>query len=465
MSLSPTTPPEVAGAMSGLRWPLGPRPQGIPLFWRTFLLLGALLLGSVVAWFWTFRMLEEEPRALQGAQQLASVVNLTRAALVHADAEARVSLVKILVEQENVRIAVREPSDTHRPYDHDALSRRISESLASRLGADTIVAREVNGFAGLWIGFVIDQDKYWLLADPERVGSVQGQTWLVWLLMAASLSMLGAASLTGLLNRPLQQLSAATTRVREGDFRSVRLDETVPTVEIRAVNRGFNRMAEQLAQAESDRTLMLAGISHDLRTPLARLRLETEMSVPDETVRELMAADIEQVTAILDKFLDYARAEHVQMQTVALPALLHTALQPYAGSPDCVVELQVPPGCQVQADPVELRRVLDNLLENASRYGRSPDGSLRLALHVGAEPHAVTLQLSDQGAGVPPALLPRLTEPFFRADEARTAATGAGLGLAIVARTVQRMGGELSLHPGPLGGLQAHVRLQAASQA
>lgn len=130
-----------------------PPVHSISLFWRTFLLLGALLLGSVMAWFQTFRALEEEPRALQGAQQLASVVNLTRAAMVHADAIARVSLVKTLVEQENVRIAVREPSDTHKAYDQDPLSRRISESLASRLGEDTIVAREVNGFPGLWIGF------------------------------------------------------------------------------------------------------------------------------------------------------------------------------------------------------------------------------------------------------------------------------------------------------------------------
>ena len=438
-----------------------PDDKGISLFWRTFLLLGALLLGSVIAWFLAFRALEEEPRALQSAQQLASVVNLTRAAMIHADPIARVSLVKTLVEQENVRIAVREPTDTHLAYDQDALSRRISEQLASRLGADTIVAREVNGFQGLWIGFVIDDDNFWLLADPERVGSVQGQTWLVWLAIAASFSLVGAAAFAGLLNRPLKQLSAATSRIRDGDFRSSRLDEGVATVEIREVNVGFNRMAEQLAKAEADRTLMLAGISHDLRTPLARLRLETEMSVPEDTPRQLMAADIEQVTAIIDKFLDYARAEHVQMRRVNLNDVLAAALQAYAGTPDCVVRWTADRTWHVMADDVELRRVIDNLLENASRYGRGEDQTLLLDITVSEAGGMVRLSLVDHGSGVPADVLPRIVEPFFRANEARTAATGSGLGLAIAVKTMQRMGGQLRLQPAPTGGLQAELLLRA----
>jgi two-component system osmolarity sensor histidine kinase EnvZ len=97
--------------------------------------------------------------------------------------------------------------------------------------------------------------------------------------------------------------------MRDGDFDASLLDEKVATSEIREVNIGFNRMAEQLSKIEQDRVIMLAGISHDLRTPLARLRLETEMSVSDADAREHMAADITQLDAIIDKFLDYARPE------------------------------------------------------------------------------------------------------------------------------------------------------------
>src|SRR5690606_40668264 len=125
--------------------PLDSRPpRELSLFWRTFILLAVLLLGCIIAWLQTFRALEFEPRALQSAQQLASLVNLTRAALVHSDSIARVSLVKTLADEEGVRIAPREPTDTYRLYNTDSLSRRVSERLSARLGPDTLVAREVN---------------------------------------------------------------------------------------------------------------------------------------------------------------------------------------------------------------------------------------------------------------------------------------------------------------------------------
>lgn len=444
-----------------MKLPPAPATLSISLFWRTYLMLGLLLLGSLGAWFGTFRLLEERPRVMQSAQQIASVVNLTRAAMEHADPISRVSLVKTLVERENVRIAVREPTDVFVPYNDNELSQQFSALLAARLGRDTIVAKSVNGFEGLWIGFVIDENNFWLLADPERIGQIRGETWLVWLGIAATLSLIGAALLAGLLNRPLKQLANAAARVRAGDFRSPRLDEQVTTEEIRRVNVGFNRMAEQLAKAETDRTLMLAGISHDLRTPLARLRLETEMSVPDDMARQLMANDIEQVTAIIDKFLDYARAEHVVMAPVAMDDVLTAALQPYLGTPDCRISAPPASGCTVMADAVELRRVLDNLLENASRYGRSPDKTLTIDVAITAAAPWVTLTLSDHGAGVPDEMLPRLVEPFFRANEARTAATGSGLGLAIAQKTVQRMGGQLLLQRAKTGGLAASIRLQS----
>lgn len=436
--------------------------SGISLFWRTFLLLALLLLGSMVAWIQTFRTLEEAPHAVQSAQQLASLVNLTRAALVHADPIARVSLVKTLVDEENVRIAVREPSDVYRNYDQDSLSRRLRTTLIERLGPGTIVAQEVNGFSGLWIGFQIGEENFWLLADPERVGAIDGITWLVWLGIAGSVSILGAALITRLINLPLKQLSIATARVREGDFRASHLDEDVSTDEIRHVNVGFNRMAERLRKAEADRTLMLAGISHDLRTPLARLRLETEMSVADETARELMAADIEQVNTIIDKFLDYARAHQTRLEVVNLREVLDLSSQPLLPSGLLELNISVPAETRVQADPVELRRVFTNLLENTMRYGKGANGMAKVDISCEAKGTQVHIRLRDHGPGVKPDQLARLTEPFYRGDEARTAALGSGLGLAIVSKTVARMGGEVRLSNHAQGGLVADIQLKKA---
>ncbi|MGA0570724.1 ATP-binding protein [Variovorax sp. VNK109] len=444
--------------------PLEMRPKvGLSLFWRTFFLLALLLVGCTVAWLQTFRSLEYEPRAIQTAHQLASLVNLTRAALVYSDSIARVSLIKTLADQEGVRILPREPVDTYEPFTSDALDERITEELVARLGAGTTVASSVNGEPGLWVGFVIDGDAYWLLVDPTRFSRVGGRTWLIWLIIAAALSLAGAAVIAGLINRPLKKLSFAASRVRDGDFAASRLDERTVTNEIREVNIGFNRMAEQLAKIEQDRAVMLAGISHDLRTPLARLRLETEMSVSDETARAHMAADITQLDAIIDKFLDYARPDHVELSPVSLREVVDLCTYAVQEQQDIRVKVDIPENLKVMADDVELARVVSNLLENARRYGKTPQtGVATVTMVARARETSVLLRVRDYGQGVPPDVLANLTKPFFRGDTARTEATGAGLGLSIVDKTIQRMGGEFTLSNASSGGLAAHIKLQRA---
>ena len=299
---------------------------GLNLFWRTFFLLALLLVGSILAWLQTLRALEFEPRTLHTAQQIASLVNLSRAALVHSDAIARVSLIKTMADQEGVRILPREPKDKFALLDNTALGNRLTDELTQRLGPDTIVAQSVNGENGLWVGFNINGDPNWLLMDRSRFSPAGGRTWLIWLITAAALSLGGAAAIARLINRPLKQLSYAANRVKDGDFAASHLDEEVVTSEIREVNIGFNRMAQKLAKLEQDRAVMLAGISHDLRTPLARLRLETEMSVTDEVAREHMVADIVQLDATIDKFLDYARPDHVTLTPVNLLAVVSSCV-------------------------------------------------------------------------------------------------------------------------------------------
>lgn len=443
--------------------PLESRPRrGFSLFWRTFFFLALLLFGSIVAWLQTYRSLESEPRAIQSAQQLASLVNLSRAALRYSDAIARVSLIKTLADEEKVRITMREPSDRFDIFESDALGQRISEELKARLGSNTVVASDVNGVKGLWIGFSIDKDVYWLQTDVSRIGPSRGSTWLIWLITAAALSLAGAALIARLINRPLKLLSFAASRMRDGDFDASLLDEKAATSEIREVNIGFNRMAEQLSKIEQDRVIMLAGISHDLRTPLARLRLETEMSVADPEARAHMAADITQLDAIIDKFLDYARPDPAQLAPVSLNAIVEAAVYAVADYDDLRVTVTMPDNLNVLADEVELLRVLSNLIENARRYGKTPETGIALVDIAAKERDQwVRIKVRDHGQGVSAEMLPKLTRPFFRGDAARTAATGAGLGLAIVEKTVQRMGGIFGLANTASGGLAAHIKLRA----
>ncbi|MDB5885534.1 MAG: integral rane sensor signal transduction histidine kinase [Polaromonas sp.] len=433
----------------------------INLFWRTFFFLAILLFGSIIAWLQTFRAVETEPRAIQNAQQLAILVNTTRVALRYSDPISRVLMIKALAEEERVRILLHEPKDVFEPYVSDEFGERIANELTGRLGDGTLVAGMVNGQKGLWIGFSVGGDAYWLLTDPSQLGPSRTSTWAIWLMTAAALSLAGAAVIARLINQPLKQLSFAASRMRDGDFDASRLDEQVATSEVREVNIGFNRMAAQLSKIEQDRVVMLAGISHDLRTPLARLRLETEMSVADPDARQHMVEDIAQLDAIIDKFLDYARPEPAHLEPILLNEVISKLLYAVAEYPDMNVTVSVPDNTRVLADRVDLSRVIANLLENSRRYGKSSEtGMAQVEISARISEAWVLVKIRDHGNGVAPEVLPRLTNPFFRGDVARTEATGAGLGLAIAEKTVLRMGGLFSLSNTSSGGLAAHIKLR-----
>ena len=434
----------------------------LSLFWRTFFLLAVLLVGGVFAWLQTFRALEFEPRAVQAAQQIASLVNLSRAALRQADGINRVALVKTMSNQEAVRILPREPGDRWAPFETDRFSRAIGHELRSNLGPGTLVANNVNGVDGLWVGFSIEKDPYWLQADQTRVHPMAGSTWLLWVSISLLATVLGSAAVARLINQPLRDLSFAASRIRDGEYES-RLDENTLTSEIREVNMGFNRMARELAKVEEDRAVMLAGISHDLRTPLARLRLEAEMSVEDDEAKRNMALDIDQLDAIIDKFMDYARPGETKLVSVHLSTVVDREMAASRDPSQIRISSRVAIDTHVLADDTELGRVLQNLFENARRYGRSSDtGIARVQVSYARAGPWVILSVRDHGSGVPPEKIGHLTTPFFRGDAARTAATGAGLGLAIVEKAVQRMGGSFELANATDGGLVAHVRLKKA---
>jgi two-component system osmolarity sensor histidine kinase EnvZ len=434
----------------------------LSLFWRTFFLLALLLTGGVFAWMQTFRALEFEPRSVQAAQQIASLVNLARAALNANDGINRVALIKSIAKQESVRLAPREPADKWEPFEVDRFSRAIGAELRAQLGPDTLVASSVNKIAGLWVGFTIDKDPYWLQAEATRVTAISWATLSLWVGIAFVATVLGSAAIARAINRPLQELSFAASRIREGEFDS-RLDENTLTSEIRQVNMGFNRMARELAKVEEDRAVMLAGISHDLRTPLARLRLEAEMSVTDEEAKRNMALDIDQLDAIIDKFMDYARPGEVKLIPVHLSSLVDREMAAFRDTSQIRITSRVAIDTKVMADEIELGRVLQNLFENARRYGRSTDtGIAKVNVTYARTGPWVIVSVRDHGPGVDPKKIAQLTTPFFRGDAARTAATGAGLGLAIVEKAVQRMGGSFEIANAPDGGLVAHIRLKKA---
>ena len=269
--------------------------------------------------------------------------------------------------------APREPGDRWEPFEVDRFTQRVGAEAARRLGPGTLVASARQRHAGA-VGRLHDRrDRYWLQADAAQAAPLAASTWLIWVGIALLATLLGSVAIARLINQPLRELSFAASRIRDGDFDS-RLDENTLTSEIREVNIGFNRMARELAKVEEDRAVMLAGISHDLRTPLARLRLETEMSVHDEEAQRNMAPDIDQLDAIIDKFMDYARPGEIKL---GAGALARAGRPRDRGFPRparrSASSRGVPPTTAVMADETELGRVLLNLFENARRYGRTAD--------------------------------------------------------------------------------------------
>ena len=223
-------------------------------------------------------------------------------------------------------------------------------------------------------------------------------------------------------------------------------------------------MVQDLNQIESDRAVILAGISHDLRTPIARMLLEVEMAKLPEDARNGMQSDLAQMEAIIGQFLDYARpAETAAYGNFDLSALLQKMTEEAARLSDLKINLSIDPALSVTGNPTDVGRVISNLIENARRYGKTPDsGVAELDISAIRDGRQIRLEIADHGSGLPQGEIPHLMRPFTRMDTARTHANGAGLGLAIVDRVVQRHHGRLEIKNRETGGLAVRVWLKAA---
>lgn len=255
--------------------------------------------------------------------------------------------------------------------------------------------------------------------------------------------------------RPLQTLALAADKLGR-DLDSAPLAETGPA-EMQRAAQAFNQMQSRIKRLIDERARALAAVSHDLRTPLTRLRLRAEL-VDDETLREQMANDLDAMTAMLDATLDYLRGlqENEALRPIDINALLDSlaADAQVVGREVAVAGHAVAP---YRGRLTALRRALQNLIDNAIKYGRN--AAVRI------EDDGATLQLivEDSGPGIDPAELGRITEPYYRPDTARRSDTGgSGLGLSIVRDIALLHGGELRLANRPEGGLSATLWLPRA---
>lgn len=437
------------------------RPSRWGLFGRTFLLLVALMLASTAVWVQAFRNMELEPRAHQMAQQIVTAVNITRAALVYSAPIRRRFLLLDLATNEGIQIYPRDDADRIEPLPNTEFLRRLKHDLMQQLGPQTQIMWAVNGVPGLWVSFTIEGDKYWAVMARDRAERHAGIKWLGWGLAAVLLSLAGAAVIVGFVNRPLSRLARATQALSRGETPAPLPEDKGPS-EIRSVNASFNRMVSDLDRAEADRALMLAGISHDLRTPLARIQLEVEMSPMSDAARSGIEHDLGQIEHTIDQFMEYARPSTLTHDVTDVSQIMLELVKRedgYTQARGGTFNAEIASGLKARIAPSSLQRAIGNLVENARKYGRSDDGELRLEVKAFPAGRMIHIEVCDSGPGISDEERQRLVRPFVRGTQARTDAGGAGLGMAIVRRLLAPAGGTLSLHNRPEGGLCARIVL------
>jgi two-component system, OmpR family, osmolarity sensor histidine kinase EnvZ len=341
--------------------------------------------------------------------------------------------------------------EQHWPY-----SEIYQRQMQAELGADTEVRLRVHAPPALWVRAPSLGDGW--LKVPLYPHPLRGQKiWSVlgWFLAIGLLSTASAWIFVSQLNQPLKRLVFAARQLGQG--RSVRLPVSDTPSEMTEVYRAFNQMAEDVEQAGQERELMLAGVSHDLRTPLTRLRLSLELIPKDNEFMEGMVRDIEDMDAILDQFLAFIRdGRDEEVEEVDLVELVKEVVAPY-NSPVEQVRL-----CLESIPPFALRRVsmkrlLANLIGNAMHHAGD---AVEVAAYVSGDSGApyVVLSVMDRGLGIDPSELEGIFNPFTRGDRARSG-KGTGLGLAIVKRIAAMHGGNVELRNRSGGGLEARVRL------
>ena len=427
------------------------------LFGRLALLLLVVVAVALVATIAFFRHDRAALLARQFGDTKIVQLQAVRAALEASDARERRETVGRIGREYGVRIV----PESERPMlganapilpAMQELEQRLRDRLGPGIevraapGRGVLFIRVEASGVGYWIGFPL---------PPRRQADDEPWRAIAWSLTLVAILLLAALVFARYLARPLRELNAAVGRVGRGEMPPP-LPEQGPS-EIANLNRGFNRMTANLQQMEQDRALLLAGVSHDLRTPLARLRLGIEMGSRDEPTRQGLVDDIEEMDKIVGQFLEFARSDQETHLDLTDPnEIVRACVERYARAGRAVrFAAGTVPAMPLR--PTAYSRLVANLIDNALAYGAPP-----VEVTTSVAGHRVILDVADRGPGVPPEQVERLKQPFTRASASRTNAggvAGAGLGLAIVDRIARLHGGTFDLLPRDGGGTVARVSL------
>lgn len=420
------------------------------LFARTALTLALAFIVFQAAAFWVLYRTLIVPVAERSANDLAGLVVLSAQTWVELPPQTRAAFERELASRHGLRLTTVDVGATADapPFPFRA---QIEAALSQRLG-NAIALHGVPGTAAAWLDIPLGGHDLRVGFFPDRYAVKLPLAAIAVVALGTFLSLLTTLLLVRRITVPLARAVQATRQVGAGELPEP-LPETGP-YELAELARRFNRMAHEVRELLDNRTTLLAGISHDLRTPMTRLQLNLEMLRDDASPARIDRAvnDLADMNRLISGYLALARTTQAEAKTrFDLAALLQTV-----AADACVVWSPVSP-CEVVAGRLALQQILVNLIENAQRYGGGTP--VELALECGDQ--TVRVCVRDSGAGIAPDQLETVFRPFYRLEASRSQLTGGtGLGLAIVRQLAETNGWKVWLENRETGGLQAVLEMR-----
>ncbi|QIK36649.1 HAMP domain-containing protein [Caldichromatium japonicum] len=426
---------------------------------QTALLLAAAFLGVELLASLSFAAFIMLPLAQRSTDDLAGLMILAAQTWVELPPETRPAFEHELMD--NYQLALRaEPAGQGRDEWHPPYFYLLEAALSRRLGESRHLASERIGDV-IWYWADIPTGAGMLAVGLPRARLATQPYSAIALALGGGFALASGFAwwLAQRISAPLARFEAAAIRIGEGEYPELLL-ETGPA-EIVSLARRFNALACQVHHLLSARTTLLAGVSHDLRTPFARMRLALEMlrSNPSPALIERLERDIEEMNALIATLFDLARGLEREPPQESDLAILFNELAEMAATAGRQISMHCPP-CPRPIARHALQRALSNLLDNALRH--APVGPIELVCV--EDKGSCRLGVLDRGPGIPPERIESMFEPFQRLESSRSPQTGGvGLGLAIVRELARVNGWQVRLEPRPGGGLVAWVEIPAKS--
>ena len=410
----------------------------------------------IVAAVMVFLML---PMARRSADDLAGLMLLSAQTWSELPPQTRASFEEELIQTH--WLSLREEMPAHESeHWHGIYLHFLEQAVSAKTGVmEHFVHETIGDETWFWARLPSGGGSIAVGMPAKRVGTHPFMALIVTFLAGLVLAIIAANWLARRISQPLKQLESAVAEVGKGNVPTL-LPEQWP-LEIAELAERVNQMASQVRDLLGARTTLLAGVSHDLRTPLARMRLALALlaDTPEPLQIRRLERDIEAMDQLIGNILDLARGlEKEPFQTIFLEELLAEVVR-LAGSEQVFLKIEPNIG-EVALPPIALRRVVANLLGNALRH--DPDGTIQLI----AEQTAAGLQIVvlDRGPGIPADQLELVFQPFHRIDASRSSVTGgSGLGLAIVRQLTDIYGWQVKLRNRQGGGLAASILIPASN--